>query len=81
MELENNLKKRNKVWVVQQAVATQRARGLGHSQQEVKYHSGIKYVRKQNGLFQGKLVTQAQILSIGGEDSVEYRVLLKPSFL
>lgn len=81
MELESNLKKRKKVWVVQQAVATQRAGGLGHSQQEVKYHSGIKYERKQNSLFEGKLVTQAQILSIDGEDYVKYRALMKPSFL
>ncbi|KAE9380336.1 hypothetical protein N431DRAFT_128406 [Stipitochalara longipes BDJ] len=84
MELKNNLKKLNKVWVAQQAATAPNAGGLGHSQghdqQEVKYHNGIKYERKQNGPFQGKLVSQAQILSIDGEDYVEYRVLTKPSF-
>jgi hypothetical protein len=82
MELKNNLKKLNKVWVAQQAATTPNASGLGlsHDQQEVKYHNGIKYERKQNGPFQGKLVSQAQILSIDGEDYVEYRVLTKPSF-
>jgi hypothetical protein len=79
MELKNNLKKLNKVWVAQQAATAPNASGLGLDQ-EVKYHNGIKYERKQNGPFQGKLVSQAQILSIDGEDYVEYRVLTKPSF-
>jgi hypothetical protein len=47
---------------------------------EVKYYNGIKYERKANGPFQGKLVSNAQILQIDGEDYVEYRVLTKPSF-
>jgi hypothetical protein len=79
MELKNNLKKLNKVWVAQQAATAPNAGGLG-VELEVKYHNGIKYERKQNGPFQGKLVSQAQILSIDGEDYVEYRVLTKPSF-
>jgi hypothetical protein len=82
MELKNNLKKLNKVWVAQQAATAPNAGGLGHvqDQQEVKYYNGIKYERKQNGPFQGKLVSQPQIFSIDGEDYVEYRVLTKPSF-
>jgi hypothetical protein len=80
MELKHNIKKLNKVWVAQQAATAPSAGGLGHDQKEVKYHNGIKYERKQNGPFQGKLVSQAQILSIDGEDYVEYRVLTKPSF-
>jgi hypothetical protein len=75
-ELRNNLKKLNKVWVAQQAATVPGA----PPNEEVKYHNGIKYERKQNGPFQGKLVSSAQILSIDGEDYVEYRVLTKPSF-
>ena len=75
-ELRNNIKKLNKVWVAQQAATLP---GAAPSD-EVKYHHGIKYERKQNGPFQGKLVSAAQILSIDGEDYVEYRVLTKPSF-
>ena len=75
-ELKNNLKKLNKVWVAQQAAT---APGAAPSE-EIKYHNGIKYERKQTGPFQGKLVSSAQILSIDGEDYVEYRVLTKPSF-
>lgn len=74
-ELKNNLKKLNKVWVAQQAGS-----GPGTPSDEVKYHNGIKYERKQTGPLQGKLVSSAQILSIDGEDYVEYRVLTKPSF-
>lgn len=74
-ELKTNLKKLNKVWVAQQAGS-----GPSTPSDEVKYHNGIKYERKQNGPFQGKLVSSPQILSIDGEDYVEYRVLTKPSF-
>ncbi|KAK0109717.1 hypothetical protein ONS95_002396 [Cadophora gregata] len=84
MELKNNLKKLNKVWIAQQAALTPRASVAPGSVEvvgtEVRYHNGIKYERKQNGPFQGKLVSQAQILSIDGEDYVEYRILTKPSF-
>lgn len=84
MELKNNLKKLNKVWVAQQAALTPRASVAPGQVEvvdtEVRYHNGIKYERKQNGPFQGKLVSQAQILSIDGEDYVEYRILTKPSF-
>jgi hypothetical protein len=76
-ELRNNLKKLNKVWVAQQAATSP---GGTPPNEEIKYYNGIKYERKQNGPFQGKLVSQAQILCIDGEDFVEYRVLTKPSF-
>lgn len=75
-ELRNNIKKLNKVWVAQQAATVPGA----VPDDGAKYHNGIKYERKQNGPFQGKLVSSAQILSIDGEDYVEYRVLTKPSF-
>ncbi|KAL2068804.1 hypothetical protein VTL71DRAFT_15142 [Oculimacula yallundae] len=84
MELKNNLKKLNRVWVAQQAATISTApvtpSASESAENEVRYHHGIKYERKQNGPFQGKLVSQAQILSIDGEDYVEYRILTKPSF-
>ena len=79
-ELKNNMKKLNKVWVAQQAVIPGSSAAPPPPSDEIKYHNGIKYERKQNGPFQGKLVSSAQILSIDGEDYVEYRVLTKPSF-
>jgi hypothetical protein len=81
MELKNNIKKLNKVWVAQQAATMPGTMSPApQMEQEVKYHNGIKYERKQTGPFQGKLVSAAQILIIDGEDYVEYRVLTKPSF-
>lgn len=81
MELNNNLKKLNKVWVAQQSATFPKASGSSVSaSDEVKYHNGIKYERKTNGPFQGKLVSVPQIFTIDGEDYVEYRVLTKPSF-
>ena len=80
VELRNNLKKLNKVWVAQQAAIPGSSAAVAPHSDEIKYHNGIKYERKQNGAFQGKLVSSAQILSIDGEDYVEYRVLTKPSF-
>ncbi|KAI0594251.1 hypothetical protein F4775DRAFT_452836 [Biscogniauxia sp. FL1348] len=47
---------------------------------DAKVHMGIKYERRQNGPFSGKLVSQGTIISIDGEDYVEYRVLTKPTF-
>ncbi|TVY33657.1 hypothetical protein LSUB1_G008001 [Lachnellula subtilissima] len=82
-ELKNNIKKLNKVWVAQQAATSStspRPAVASVATEEIKFHNGIKYERKQNGPFQGKLVSSAQILSIDGEDYVEYRVLTKPVF-
>jgi len=75
-ELKNNLKKLNKVWVAQQAATIPNA----ITSDEVKYYNGIKYERKRNGPFEGKLVSQPQLMTIDGEDFVEYRLLTKPSF-
>ncbi|EHA50418.1 hypothetical protein MGG_14870 [Pyricularia oryzae 70-15] len=47
---------------------------------EVKEHAGITYARKKNGPFPGKLASNGTLISIDGEDYVEYRVLTKPSF-
>ncbi|KAI0484370.1 hypothetical protein GGR56DRAFT_22593 [Xylariaceae sp. FL0804] len=51
-----------------------------HATLDAKVHNGIKYERKHNGPFQGKLVSQGAIITIDGEDYVEYRVLTKPTF-
>jgi hypothetical protein len=85
MELKHNLKKLNKVWMAQQQATMDPTRTSSNAgsmvpETEVRFHNGIKYERKQNGPFQGKLVSQAQIFTIDGEDYVEYRVLTKPSF-
>jgi len=94
-ELKQNLKKLNRVWVAQQQVGAAIAptgpaaptaptaltlNPVPPPNEEVKFHHGIKYERKQQGPFQGKLVSAAQILNIDGEDYVEYRILTKPSF-
>ncbi|KAM0277032.1 hypothetical protein ACHAQH_006162 [Verticillium albo-atrum] len=47
---------------------------------EVKYHDGIRYERKPTGNFAGKLVSTGSLISIDGEDYIEYRLLTKPSF-
>ncbi|UNI20266.1 hypothetical protein JDV02_006369 [Purpureocillium takamizusanense] len=48
--------------------------------EEAKFYDGVKYERKPTGPFVGKLVSQGTIINIEGDDYVEYRVLLKPSF-
>ena len=60
--------------------AAQEDRRIKSSNEDAKMYMGIKYERKQNGPFEGKLVSQGTIISIDGEDYVEYRVLTKPSF-
>ncbi|ROW00513.1 hypothetical protein VSDG_03250 [Cytospora chrysosperma] len=64
----------NRVW------ASQEAHRLRTGNEDAKIHMGIKYERKQTGPFEGKLVSQGTIISIDGEDYVEYRVLTKPTF-
>ncbi|KAI8686900.1 hypothetical protein NCS56_00262000 [Fusarium sp. Ph1] len=48
--------------------------------EDAKIYGGVKYERKANGPFMGKLVSQGNIITIDGEDYVEYRVLTKSSF-
>ncbi|EHK97656.1 hypothetical protein M7I_6540 [Glarea lozoyensis 74030] len=77
VELKNNMKKLNRIWKAQQTVTTPQAQASTATPppppEEVKYHNGIKYERKQTGVLQGKLVSAAQILNIDGEDYIEYR--------
>jgi hypothetical protein len=71
---QDHLSRLNKVWV------SQEANRLKAGAEDAKIYMGIKYERKRNGPFEGKLVSQGTIISIDGEDYVEYRVLTKPSF-
>ncbi|PHH53853.1 hypothetical protein CFIMG_002774RA [Ceratocystis fimbriata CBS 114723] len=43
-------------------------------------YGGIKYEKKKAGPFKDRHVSQGNIISINGEDYVEYRVLTKPTF-
>ncbi|KAK3315085.1 hypothetical protein B0H66DRAFT_333201 [Apodospora peruviana] len=74
MIFQDNVNRLNKVW------AAQEANRMRAGDDDAKMYMGVKYERKQNGPFQGKLVSQGTIISIDGEDYVEYRVLTKPSF-
>ncbi|KAI0530245.1 hypothetical protein GGR58DRAFT_246171 [Xylaria digitata] len=71
---QENRDRMQKIWVSQEQSRIRA--GI----EDAKMHMGIKYERKQNGPFSGKLVSQGAILTIDGEDYVEYRVLTKPSF-
>jgi hypothetical protein len=80
-ELNNNIKKLNQIWESQTATISQTPSSAAPPpSEEVKYHHGIKYERKQTGFLQGKLVSAAQVITIDGEDYVEYRILTKPAF-
>lgn len=69
-----DVRRLNDVWARQESM---RVRATG---EDAKIYDGIKYERKFNGPFMGKLVSQGTIINIDGEDYVEYRVLTKPSF-
>ncbi|KAM3559828.1 hypothetical protein ARSEF4850_003947 [Beauveria asiatica] len=43
--------------------------------------NGVTYVRRTNGSFKGKLVSPGKIITIEGQDYVEYCVLAKLSFI
>jgi hypothetical protein len=80
---QDNVSRLNKVWESQEAhrlrvggAAAANAAGTD----DAKIYMGVKYQRKQSGPFQGKLVSQGMIITIDGEDYVEYRVLTKPTF-
>lgn len=71
---QDNVSRLNRVW------AAQEAHRMRANKEDAKIYMGIKYERKQTGPFEGKLVSQGTIISIDGEDYVEYRVLTKPTF-
>lgn len=47
---------------------------------DTKIYDGQVYDRKLTGPFVRKLATHGSLISIDGEDYIEYRVLLKPAF-
>ncbi|KAK5631365.1 hypothetical protein RRF57_007079 [Xylaria bambusicola] len=71
---QENRDRMQKIW------ASQEQSRIRAGIEDAKIHMGVKYERKQNGPFSGKLVSQGAIITIDGEDYVEYRVLTKPSF-
>jgi hypothetical protein len=73
--LDSHMSRLNRVWATQEAT-----RMKGDGEEDAKIYGGIKYGRKKTGPFEGKLVSQGAIISIDGEDYVEYRVLTKPTF-
>ncbi|TGO15864.1 hypothetical protein BTUL_0035g00020 [Botrytis tulipae] len=86
-QLVKSMKKLTKTWEAQKEARTQHpvtspcseptASGSSLTNDNVKIHDGIKYTRRQNGIFEGKHVGPPQLLNIDGEDYVEYRVLTK----
>ncbi|KAI0161484.1 hypothetical protein GGR57DRAFT_359861 [Xylariaceae sp. FL1272] len=71
---QDDRERMQKVW------ASQEQNRFRPGVEETKVHMGVKYERKSNGPWKGKLVSQGSILTIDGEDYVEYRVLTKPTF-
>lgn len=69
-----DMQRLNRVWARQESLR------MKAGSEDAKMYDGIKYERKTTGPFMGKLVSQGTIISIEGEDYVEYRVLTKPSF-
>ncbi|ORY60036.1 uncharacterized protein BCR38DRAFT_52565 [Pseudomassariella vexata] len=89
--LQESVVRMNEVWQKQEAQRMQGIQSMQQQQQQmqtmgagnsddIKMHEGMRYERKQTGPFAGKLVSQGVIISIDGEDYVEYRVLTKPTF-
>ncbi|KAM3518448.1 hypothetical protein NHJ13051_008180 [Beauveria bassiana] len=69
-----DIERLNRVWARQESLR------LRAGSEDAKIYDGVKYERKPTGPFMGKLVSQGTIITIDGEDYVEYRVLTKPSF-
>ena len=73
--MSESARRLNNVWATQEAT---RARVSGDDR--VKIHDGVKFERKEMGPFIGKLTSPGSLITIDGEDFVEYRVLTRPSF-
>ena len=69
-----DIQRLNRVWARQESL-----RLRAGSSKDAKIYDGFKYERKPTGLFMGQLVSQGTIITIDGEDYVEYRMLTKPS--
>ncbi|KAF5973457.1 hypothetical protein FCOIX_8775 [Fusarium coicis] len=70
----DEMQRLNKVWARQESLR------LRTNAEDAKMYAGVKYERKTQGPFTGKLVSQGTIINIDGEDYIEYRVLTKLSF-
>ncbi|CVL08159.1 uncharacterized protein FMAN_14183 [Fusarium mangiferae] len=70
----DEMQRLDKVWARQESLR------LRTNAEDAKMYAGVKYERKTQGSFTGKLVSQGTIVNIDGEDYIEYRVLAKPSF-
>lgn len=70
----DDLERLNSVWARQESL---RAR---HGAEDAKVYDGRKYERKSTGPFVGKLASQGSLINIDGEDYIEYRILMKPTF-
>ncbi|KAI3586049.1 hypothetical protein IWW34DRAFT_799205 [Fusarium oxysporum f. sp. albedinis] len=70
----DEMQRLNKIWARQESLR------LRTNAEDAKMYAGVKYERKTQGPFTGKLVSQGTIINIDGEDYIEYRVLAKPSF-
>ncbi|KAF5628431.1 hypothetical protein F52700_8165 [Fusarium sp. NRRL 52700] len=70
----DEMQRLNKVWARQESLR------LRTNAEDAKMYAGVKYERKTQGPFTGKLVSQGTIINIDGEDYIEYRVLAKPAF-
>ncbi|KAK4166124.1 hypothetical protein QBC43DRAFT_343097 [Cladorrhinum sp. PSN259] len=75
-ELDKQVSALNQVWTAQEE---SRVQAIGQVD-DAMFYAGIKYERKQSGPLAGKLASPGVIININGEDYIEYRVLMKPSF-
>ncbi|KAK6825298.1 hypothetical protein PG987_012792 [Apiospora arundinis] len=88
----DNMGRLNKVWQSQEAQRMQpppqqvapppmqMQQPMPVNDDSSKVYNGMKYERKQTGPFARKLASNGTIISIDGEDYVEYRVLTKVQF-
>ncbi|KAF5712767.1 hypothetical protein FGLOB1_4360 [Fusarium globosum] len=70
----DEMQRLDKVWARQESLR------LRTNAENTKMYAGVKYERKTQGPFTGKLVSEGTIINIDGEDYIEYRVLTKPLF-
>ncbi|PWI64756.1 hypothetical protein PCL_08621 [Purpureocillium lilacinum] len=60
-------------------VEDQHGRSSVATDERTEWSAGMKYERKAQGPFAGWLVSQGTIITLDGEEYVEYRVLVKPA--
>ncbi|KAJ2902021.1 hypothetical protein MKZ38_001114 [Zalerion maritima] len=75
LAMDPNMERLDKVWQRQEATRINK-----YQAEDAIFHAGVKYQRRDTGPFKNQLASHGSILNIDGEDYVEYRVLLKPTF-